>query len=180
MSTCLLDLQDRIITDTGSMVAKYDLIVKLALEGRPFEQLVTVPHEDIFRYHHHEKTLKQSHQWKPDGNVLGPSVSTFDWNIPDQYKSIDLTEYCQDQMFARGLVDDRYIDRLAMELIAVDDKRMEDFIRCLIYIVDTMKKNNVIWGLGRGSSCASLIMFIIGVNKVDPILYEIDMGEFYK
>jgi len=175
-----LDLDDRIITDTGSMVAKYDLIIKLALSGKPFEELVTVDHEDIFRYHYNNKSISTAKKWVDDHTTVGPSLDTFDWNIPDAYKKIDIVEYCLQKMDAKGIQGDNYINRLASELLLVEDKQMTDFIRCLIYIIDTMREHNIVWGLGRGSSCASLIMFIIGINKVDPILYDIGMEEFYK
>jgi DNA polymerase III alpha subunit len=180
LSTCLLDLDDRVITDTGAMIAKHELLVKLALNQEPFSHLATVKHNDIFDYHRLKKTQSQSRQWIPDDHIIGPAMETFDWNVPEQYQSIDVEDYCQTKLFAMGKDSDEYIDRLVMELIAVEDKQMTEFIQCLIWIIDTMRADNVVWGLGRGSSCASLIMFIIGVNKVDPVLYEIDMGEFYK
>jgi len=180
LSTCLLDLDDRIITDTGSMVAKYNLIIKLALDNKEFEHLPTEPHEDIYKYYQHKNALGDSKKWEDNGIVVGPSISSYEWNIPDTYKSIDIIDYCQKIMISKGLTDEQYIDRLSLELVAAEEKGMEDFIRALIYIVDVLRDNKKVWGLGRGSSCASLIMFIIGVNKGDPVLYNIDMGEFYK
>jgi DNA polymerase III alpha subunit len=48
------------------------------------------------------------------------------------------------------------------------------------YLVDTLRKNNVVWGVGRGSSVASYILYLIGVHKVDSIKYNLDINEFLK
>jgi DNA polymerase III alpha subunit len=48
------------------------------------------------------------------------------------------------------------------------------------YIVDTLRANNVVWGVGRGSSVASYVLHIIGVHKIDPIKYNIPIEEFFK
>jgi DNA polymerase III alpha subunit len=34
--------------------------------------------------------------------------------------------------------------------------------------------------VGRGSSVASYVLFLIGVHKIDPIKYELPIEEFFK
>lgn len=179
MSSPLLELTDRYITDAGSVVAKHELLVNLALNGLPFSELMFAQHDDITRYHMMHGTGESAKQWINDGNIIGPSLKSYDWNIPDDYKNIDVIDYCYTALSAMGLPDE-YEERLDIEMIRVAETNMESFIRCLIYITDTLRDNNVVWGLGRGSSCASLVMFLLGVNKVDPVKYDIPMEEFYK
>ena len=50
----------------------------------------------------------------------------------------------------------------------------------LIYFVDTLRANNVVWGVGRGSSVASYVLFIIGVHKIDSVKYKLPINEFFK
>jgi DNA polymerase III alpha subunit len=50
----------------------------------------------------------------------------------------------------------------------------------LIYIIDTMRKNNIVWGVGRGSSVASYILYLLGVHKVDSVKYNLHIEEFLK
>ena len=52
-------------------------------------------------------------------------------------------------------------------------------LKVLIYIIDTMRKNNLVWGIGRGSSVASYVLYLIGVHKVDS-KYNLDIKEFPK
>jgi DNA polymerase III alpha subunit len=48
------------------------------------------------------------------------------------------------------------------------------------YIVDTLRANNVVWGVGRGSSVASYVLHLIGVHKIDSVKYDIPIEEFFK
>jgi DNA polymerase III alpha subunit len=48
------------------------------------------------------------------------------------------------------------------------------------YVVDTLRNNQVVWGVGRGSSVASYVLFIIGVHKIDSVKYKLPINEFFK
>lgn len=48
------------------------------------------------------------------------------------------------------------------------------------YLVESFKKNNVIWGVGRGSSVASYCLYLIGIHKIDSLKYNLDINEFLK
>jgi len=50
----------------------------------------------------------------------------------------------------------------------------------LKYLVDVMKENHVIWGVGRGSSVASYVLYLLGVHRIDSIYYELDPAEFLR
>jgi len=43
-----------------------------------------------------------------------------------------------------------------------------------------MRKNNLVWGVGRGSSVSSYLLYLIGVHKVDSYKYRLDIKEFLK
>jgi DNA polymerase III alpha subunit len=50
----------------------------------------------------------------------------------------------------------------------------------MIYLVDVMRENSVVWGVGRGSSVASYVLYLIGVHKIDSVKYNLDFKEFFK
>ena len=56
----------------------------------------------------------------------------------------------------------------------------KNIFKTLLYIIDTFKSQNVFWGVGRGSSCASYILYLIDLHLVDSVLYDIPMEEFFK
>lgn len=57
---------------------------------------------------------------------------------------------------------------------------MFDLLFYLKYLVDTMRSNNIVWGVGRGSSVASYVLFLLGIHKINSIKYELDISEFLK
>ena len=70
--------------------------------------------------------------------------------------------------------------RLVDELVLFRQHNMIPLLRYLKYLVDTMRENNIVWGVGRGSSVASYVLYLIGVHKIDSIKYDLDIKEFLK
>jgi DNA polymerase III alpha subunit len=179
MSTIFIDLEDRVVTDSGNVVAKHSLLVKKALSGEVFTNLPAVPHPDITRYNH--KTEKRPVDlWEDNSEFEGPPESSYEWTIPPEYKKLNIEELAVNKMVEMGLTDEAYIERLSFELEAMKERDMIPFIRCLVYTIDRFRKKGVVWGIGRGSSCASLVLFVLGVNRVDPVKYDIPRKEFFK
>ena len=96
------------------------------------------------------------------------------WFMPTEYKTMDIeafiVEQCPEQNYPR----------VVEELELFHQHNMIDLLRYLKYLVDTLRANNVLWGVGRGSSVASYCLYILGVHKVDSVKYELDIREFLK
>ena len=113
-------------------------------------------------------------------NLDATDVATFDkqlqskWIMPDKYKQLDIEEYLVNQCPKQHYL------RLIEELQEYRDRDMLDLLRWLKYFVDTMQSNNIVWGVGRGSSVASYALFLIGVHKIDSIKYNLDWQEFLR
>jgi len=183
MSITLIDLKDRIITDDGTVVVKHDFLVKKALSGEVFTNYIAVEDKDIALYNRRKGMKGGKHSielWEDDGEVAGVPDSCYDWNIPEPYYSMDIEDYIVTKFEEKGLQGDDYEERLSKELIEIENRDMIMFIRCAIYMIDVFRKNKVVWGVGRGSSCASLVLYILDVNRVDPVKYNIPITEFFK
>jgi len=182
MSTLHIDLNDRIVTDEGEVVAKHELLVKQALSGEVFTDLRAIAHPDIKRYNKHSGNANPIGVWEPTekGSGIGPDPDTFEWTIPKKYLSMNIEELCIEALEQKRLINDVYVNRLSWELIQMELKDMHQFVRCLLYVTHQFKENDVVWGVGRGSSCASLIMYLLDINKVDPVKYGIPAEEFFK
>jgi len=50
----------------------------------------------------------------------------------------------------------------------------------MIYLVDFMRENEIVWGVGRGSSVASYVLYLIGVHRIDSIKFGLDWREFLR
>jgi DNA polymerase III alpha subunit len=70
--------------------------------------------------------------------------------------------------------------RVELELELFIKNGMYDLLHVMKYVVDTLRANNVVWGVGRGSSVASYVLHLIGVHKIDSIKYNIPIDEFFK
>ena len=98
------------------------------------------------------------------------------WNMPEEYKTLDIEAWIWKQTPPW----DPQHTRVTEELAAFKERNMMDLLRWLKYFVDTMRANDVVWGVGRGSSVASYILFLIGVHKIDSIKYNLDWQEFLR
>lgn len=97
-----------------------------------------------------------------------------DWLMPDEYKQMDI------EGFLVNVCPKEHYQRLIDELNAYKDRNMLDLLRWLKYFVDTCTNEGVVWGVGRGSSVASYVLFLIGVHSVDSIKYNLDWQEFLR
>jgi len=96
------------------------------------------------------------------------------WFMPEEYKSMDIEGFLVDQC------PEQNYERLVDELVLFRQHNMIPLLRYLKYLVDTMRENNIVWGVGRGSSVASYVLYLIGVHKIDSIKYDLDIREFLK
>jgi DNA polymerase III alpha subunit len=97
-----------------------------------------------------------------------------DWFMPDEYTNMDI------ENFLFNVCPKENYNRLMDELVAFKQRDMYNLLRWLKYFVDTCEKEGVVWGLGRGSSVASYVLFLIGVHSVDSIKYNLDWQEFLR
>ena len=113
--------------------------------------------------------------------TINQTVEEFDqtlqknWHMPQEYKNMDIAEYVLELCRA-----DHELQRVAQELLLYQERDLFDLLRYLKYLVDILRKNNVVWGVGRGSSVASYVLFLIGVHKIDSLYYNLDIEEFLK
>ena len=103
-----------------------------------------------------------------------------DFNIPQHYKNIDVEEYIRGLVPQSGDSDISVNARVEQELAEFSARNLFPVLQLLIYIVDTLRKNNLVWGVGRGSCVASYCLYLIGIHKVDSIKYNLDIREFLK
>ena len=118
---------------------------------------------------------------KYDELVQQQTVEEFDhrcqaqWHMPETYKELDIAEY------VLGLCNtDAELQRCGHELMLFQERSLFDLLRYLKYLVDTMKEHNLIWGVGRGSSVASYVLYKLGVHRIDSMYYELDPSEFLR
>ena len=98
-----------------------------------------------------------------------------EWFMPDHYKQIDIAEH----VLALCTTQDQ-LQRAGQELLMFQERGLFDLLRYLKYLVDVMRDNSIIWGVGRGSSVASYVLFLLGVHRIDSLYYDLDPAEFLR
>jgi len=98
-----------------------------------------------------------------------------EWFMPAEYKKLNVHNYiltkCETQ---------EETARCAEELAEFESRGMMNLLRYMIYLVDFMRENGIVWGVGRGSSVASYVLYLIGVHKINSIQYGLDWHEFLR
>ena len=109
------------------------------------------------------------------------SISEFDaikqelWFLPEQYKNFDIAKWVLEQCS-----NEAELQRAGEELIKFQDRDMFILLKYLKYLVDTMRKHNIVWGVGRGSSVASFVLFLLEIHRINSLYYDLSIDEFLK
>ena len=112
---------------------------------------------------------------------INKTVQEFDndlqskWYIPEEYKNFDIAKYVLDLCQT-----DFELQRVGQELLMFQERDMFMLLRYCKYLVDIMRKHSIVWGVGRGSSVSSYVLYLIGIHKIDSIYYDLSIDEFLK
>ena len=98
-----------------------------------------------------------------------------DWHMPREYHELDVLAYLLERC---GTDEER--TRVEEEYQLFEQKGFTKVLQFLVYFIDTLRQHNVVWGVGRGSSVSSFCLFLIGVHKINPLLYNLDYREFLR
>lgn len=111
------------------------------------------------------------------GLELIPDMPVFsgEWFMPQDYKDIDVVEY-----FAAKAITEVEIERVALELDLFISSGNTDLLRYAIYLGDVIYKQDVVVGVGRGSSVSCYLFYICKIHKVNSIKYNLSPYDFFK
>jgi DNA polymerase III alpha subunit len=104
-----------------------------------------------------------------------PEDAIKEWNIPVDYSTLNLDIY-----FAERVSTVEEALRVAEELALFRERGLEPMLRFMIYLVQVMKDNKIVWGVGRGSSVSSFLLYLVGLHQINPIKYNLDIKEFIR
>lgn len=174
------ELQDRTLRWDGVSIIPPDDITRYLLLGVPANKLrVHTSDDEVERFNMQVRSVDMIHVDTDEPVSLGMA-----YQIPPEYRNLDLLEWMAGRF--EGIAH-RYTDaeqelaftRIADELQEVECRGMVEFLQTVIYILDTFRGNNVVWGVGRGSSCACYLLYLAGLHLVDCIKLDIPMSEFF-
>lgn len=167
----------------GQIVLGEQDLVNLVMQGRDVWNLqrVVVDHDvDLERGIQIIQEPSAMMQWTfPENSDMAvpdwDHIQQQQWHMPDSYKTMDIAAHVLD------LCDtDAELQRCGEELILYQERGLMDLLCYLRYLVDVMRENHVIWGVGRGSSVASFVLYKLGVHRINSLYYELDPTEFLR
>jgi hypothetical protein len=167
----------------GELVFSESDICNLIMQGRDVDSLQhvvvdeTVNLQELIRHVERSDSLLT---WTSPHD-LNTSVPEFHvaqqqmWHMPDQYKCLDIAEH------VLGLCKtEAELQRCGAELLRYQERGLFDLLRYLNYLVDIMIEHKIIWGVGRGSSVASYVLYLLGVHRINSMYYNLDIAEFLR
>lgn len=96
--------------------------------------------------------------------------------LPDGITSWDYLEQLANQKLSEryhGKVPHNYQERLNYELKVIKKMGFDNYMLIVMEMLDMARQREVWTGPGRGSVCASLVAYVLGITQVDPIRYNL-------
>jgi DNA polymerase III alpha subunit len=167
----------------GELVFSESDICNLIMRGRDIDSLRHVVIDDtvnleelICHVERPESLLTWKFPYNSDTSVPAfHNAQQLMWHMPEEYKTLDIAEHvlslCQTES---------ELQRCGTELLLYQERGLFDLLRYLAYLVDVMTKNHIIWGVGRGSSVASYVLYLLGIHRIDSMYYNLDIAEFLR
>jgi hypothetical protein len=165
----------------GQAILSSNHLKELLLQGKNISHLNVIFDEDIELFQKYQSELL------PETITFlnAPEEElTFDefhkkcvdeWVFPIVYQQIDVKAWLLDK--CKTQIE---IDRVNEEYALYEERDLIMLLRLFIYLVDYMRKNRFIWGVGRGSSVSSYILYLIGVHRVNSLAYGFDIKDYLK
>jgi DNA polymerase III alpha subunit len=170
-------------TAHGEIVLDQQDLQNLLMQGHDITQIkniVVAAEVDLQQIIHAVENSEQLITWTfPAESTV--SIPEFDrqrqkhWFMPDEYRNMDIAAYVLSLCCTP-----EQLQRVGEELLLYQERDMFDLLRYLKYFVDIMRQNNLIWGVGRGSSVSSYVLYLMGVHRIDSMFYDLDIKEFLR
>jgi len=158
------------LDNKGNMYVEEDDIIELMLSNR---QAKILP-RNVKSFQLFESTCKTYGITSPF--ELDSSTEDITWNMPEEYKTLDVRKHIE----SNYTLNNKQLARVDLELNEFKQRNLTDLLRFLVYFIDTVRKNNIVYGVGRGSSIASYVLYLLKVHRIDSLKYNLDIKEFLK
>jgi DNA polymerase III alpha subunit len=158
------------LDNKGNMYVEEDDIIELMLLNK---QAKILP-RNVQSFKTFESTCKSYGIKNPF--ELDSSTDDITWNMPDEYHKLDINKYIADNY---SLTKEQWV-RVQLELTEFEQRNLTDLLKFLVYFITTVRTNNIVYGVGRGSSIASYVLYLLKVHRIDSFKYNLDIKEFLK
>jgi len=162
------------------LIFSQDDVCDLIMKGHTAENLAGLIVEPTVDLHSLSMVLDPAPNWRTEQlREITPEQFHADnqarWHMPEQYRAMDIAAH------VLGLCStEAELQRCGKELLMYQERNLFDLLRYMVYLVDTMTQHSVVWGVGRGSSVASYVLYKLKVHRIDSLYYNLDIEEFLR
>jgi hypothetical protein len=173
----MIELGGRRILDDGTVICGERALLDLLYSDRSLVGVIAEPSTDVDLHNAADRLLDTGYGSITTGDGEMHSAVRWDqrWTTPEPWANTNVEELCLSRC-----ENDAERDRVQMEMVLFRERDMEPILRHLLYLVDHWRSNGVLWGVGRGSSVSSFVLFLIGINRINPLEFDLDIREFLK
>ena len=167
----------------GELIFAEADVMDLVMQGRNIDSLKRVVVDQtvdleqlITNIERPDSLLTWTFPYNPDTSVTDFHLTQqMNWHMPEEYKQLDIAAH------VLGLCTiEAELQRCGQELLMYQERDLFNLLKYLKYLVDVMTDNKIIWGVGRGSSVASFVLYKLGVHRIDSLHYNLDVHEFLR
>ena len=176
-----INQQDVEVNMYGQAILSGDHLRQLLLQGKNIGHLNVIFDDEVTLYQKYQQDLIDETTIFLDAPEESLSFDEFhkksadEWVFPLSYQQIDVLSYLHAKCKSQA-----EIDRVDEEYKLYSQADLVMLLRLFIFLVDYMRKNKFLWGVGRGSSVSSFILYLIGIHRVDSLKYGLAISDYLK
>lgn len=173
----MTDLGDRRALEDGTVICNEHAAIEMLYRGLDLQNLIMSPSEDVELFNQANRRLDAGlPEIIVSDHGIYPNVDWYSlWLTPPEFEDIDVRGFCLSMCD-----DDVKRARVKEEMDLYEERGMLPVLRHLIFMVDDLRQRKITWGVGRGSSVSSYVLYLIGINRIDPLRFSLDIREFLK
>ena len=165
--------------NVGELIYTEEDLCDLVMKGHTPASLAGMIVDSTVELRYLTELLDPTPQWTHEQEHVDPAdfhaQQQAVWHMPEQYKNMDIAAH------VLGLCGtEAELQRCGKELLLYQERGLFDLLRFMVYMVDTMTEHKIIWGVGRGSSVASYVLYKLQVHRIDSLYYNLDVEEFLR
>ena len=173
----MIELENRTILNDGTVICSESAAINILYLGRDLKNVIIANEDIVTQYNRATSLLDQSFE-----QLISSTEGIFEncdwyssWFTPEPWADLNVEEYCLVKCTT-----DYQRNQVMYEMKLFEERKMLPVLKHLIWMVDHFRKHKIVWGVGRGSAVSSYVLFLIGINRIDPLKYNLDVREFLR
>lgn len=167
------------VDDWGRVVASYDQAIEVLMSGTDLGTMNIQASPQLDQYNEMCRLFDKTDEIIRPVKPLDLSPKDYHEKRAAQWITHVESTLLWDNLLAKCQTDVER-ERFVTELEEFAKRGMLDILVQLDAMIERIDEAKVVRGVGRGSSVASFILYLMGVHFINPLEYDLDLSEFLK